>query len=129
MAGPIVFISRSRVKEGKLEELRDMFATATPKLEADKPRTLVFLAYLREDQSALTIVHVFADSESFEVHLEGAGERAQTAYQFIETIGFEILGQPGDGVLESMRQAAARVGVPLKLEPEYATGFLRPAAG
>jgi hypothetical protein len=129
MAGPIVFISRSRVKEGRLEELRALFATATARLEADKPRTLAFLAYLREDHSELAIVHVFADSDSFAVHLEGAGERSQTAYQFIETIAFEILGQPGDAEMESMRQAAARAGVALKVEPEYATGFLRLGAG
>jgi len=34
-----------------------------PMLQAEKPRTLVFLAYLDESIGQLTVIHVFADAQ------------------------------------------------------------------
>jgi len=129
MPGPIVFISHSRVKAGSLEGLRDFLATGAPLLQTDKPRTLAFLPYLNEDGTELSIVHLFADSESFAIHLDGVAERSAAADAFIETTGFEIYGRPSDGVLEAMRQAAAQSGVSLRLEHESLAGFLRARSG
>jgi hypothetical protein len=125
MSEPILFISHSRVKEGRLDGLRDFLATGAPALQEEKPRTLAFLPYLSNDGTELSIVHLFADSDSFAVHLEGVAERSVAATQYIETIGFEIYGRPSDGVLGAMRQAAAASGATLRLEPEYLSGFLR----
>jgi len=129
MGGPIVFISHSRVKNGKLDGFRDFLATGAPALEADKPRTLAFLPYVSDDGTEVAIVHLFADPESFALHLDGVAERSAAAYEFIETLGFEIYGHPGEQILAGMRQAATQAGVSLRLEPEYLTGYLRPSQG
>jgi hypothetical protein len=128
MPGPVVFISHSRVRPGRLDALRDFMARGAPALRSEKPRTLAFLPYLNEDASELSIVHVFADPESFAVHLEGAAERGAVAYEFIETLRFEIYGDPGAGVLAAMQQAAERLGAGLRVEPDALTGFLRSGA-
>jgi len=129
MPGPIVFISHSRVRGGRLEALRTFLAAGAPQLRADKPRTLAFLPYLSDDDTELAIVHLFADAESFAIHLEGVAERSAAAADFFETIGFEIYGDPGADVLGAMRQAAAASGVPLRHAPELLTGYLRPLSG
>ena len=46
--GPIVFISRSRIRPGKLDGLRSFLATGVAALEVAKPRTVAFLAYVDE---------------------------------------------------------------------------------
>jgi hypothetical protein len=125
MAEPIVFISHSRVRDGQLSGLKRFMAEGTGALEADKPRTLAFLAYLDEAQSELTIVHAFADAASMDAHMEGVAERSAAAYEFIESRGFEIYGRPTEGVLEMMGGAAARAGIELKVHPHFAAGFLR----
>jgi hypothetical protein len=129
MPGPIVFISHSRVREGRLDDLREFTATGAPRLKADKPRTLAFLPYLSDDGTELAIIHLFADAESFAVHLEGVPERSAVAAALIETIGFEIYGDPGPEVLGAMRRSASASGVPLRQEPELLTGYLRPLSG
>ena len=124
MAEPIVFISHHRIKDGQLDGLLRFFRDGTVALEAEKPRTLAFLAYFDEDRTHITIVHLFADSESMDHHVQGADERSRAASEFMEPAGFEIYGAPSDGVLGMMREAAAS-GAELRLEPEHLGGFLR----
>lgn len=125
MATPIVFISRSRVREGKLDALRSFMEQGTRALDAEKPGTLVFLAYLDQAESDLTIVHTFADADSMNAHMEGVVERSTAASEFIESRAFEIYGQPSPAVLDMMAGAAARAGIELVIHPEYVGGFLR----
>lgn len=125
MATPIVFISHSRVRDGQLTGLKHFMAQGTKDLEADKPRTLVFLAYLNETETELTIIHAFADAASMDAHLEGVAERSAAAYEFIESLGFEIYGRPSPQALEMMGGAATRAGIELTIHPEFADGFLR----
>jgi quinol monooxygenase YgiN len=124
MPEPIVFVSHSRVKEGKLEGLREFMRESTPRLRADKPRTLTFLAYLNESRSELTVVHVFADAAAMDVHMEGVSERVAKAYEYIETIGVDIYGRPSDSVLDTMRSVSTP-GFTLNLQTEHLGGFLR----
>jgi quinol monooxygenase YgiN len=107
MSQPIVLISHSTVKDGKLEALKDYLREGVEQLEADKPGTLVFLPYLNDDGTELTIVHVFADAEGMDAHMEGVQERAAAAYEFIQSVGYEIYGTPSDSILESMRGFSA----------------------
>ena len=128
-AEPIVFISHLRVKEGKLDILRQFSPVGTKRLETEKPRTLVFLAYLDDSGDRVSFVHVFADAESMDLHVKGAEERSKAAYEFLQPDGWEIYGQPSDDVIKSMRQAAESSGVTLTLQSEYLAGFLRPTSG
>ncbi|HUQ44571.1 MAG TPA: hypothetical protein VM451_09225 [Candidatus Limnocylindria bacterium] len=124
MTDAIVFISHNRVKPGKLEAVRQFLAAGAPGIEAAKPRTLAFLPYLGEDGTSLSIVHLFADAESFDRHLEGSDDRSRLAYELIDPIGFEIYGPATDVVLESFR-AAASSGLSLKISRDPLAGFLR----
>jgi len=130
MPEPIVFISHFRVKKDKLDGLRHLSREATELLEADKPRTLAFLAYLNEHGSRVTIVHVFADADSMDLHVQGSEERTRAAYEFVEPEGFEIeiYGTPSDRVLEMMRQEATSGGK-LSVQSELLGGFLRLKSG
>jgi quinol monooxygenase YgiN len=129
MSEPIVFISHFRVKEGRLDALRQLFEHGAPKLKAEKPRTLVFLAYLNEDDGHLTIIHVFSDAESMDVHFEGAADRSRAAYEVLLPVGWEIYGTPSDVVVQAMRQEAESSRVTLTTQREYIAGFLRSAPG
>jgi hypothetical protein len=125
MSQPIVLISHSLVREGKLEALKDYLRVGVEQLEADKPQTLVFLPYLSDDGTELTIVHVFGDAGAMDAHMEGVQERAAAAYELIQSVGYEIYGTPSDPILERMRGFSASTGAPLRVDTELARGFLR----
>lgn len=125
MTKPIVFISHSRVRDGKVDGLRAFLSAGAPMLQDLKPLTLAFLPYLSEDGRELAIVHLFANAEAFDAHLEGVAERSGAADEFIESIGYEIYGRPSDTALAMMRAAADRAGASLRLDPDFVSGFLR----
>jgi hypothetical protein len=125
MPEPIVFISHFRIRQGKLEELMQRTPRATADLEADKPRTVLFLSYLDQDRSVISFLHAFPDAESLDLHFEGAEQRSGAAYEYMEPLGWEIYGSPSPSALQTMRQAAASAGVSLTIQPEYVAGFLR----
>ena len=124
MSGPIVFISRNRVKEGRLEEWRAALTAGAAALRAEKPLTAAFLPYVADNGRDQTIVHVFADSEAFDRHLEGVEERSRGTYELIDPVAFEVYGRPSDEAMGIFRAAAA-AGRGLRLEPESLPGFLR----
>jgi hypothetical protein len=122
---PVVFISHFGIKEGTLEDLRRLSADVFERLSEEKPRTVLFLAYLDERGSEVSFLHAFPDADSMDLHFEGVNERVAAAYQYLEPRGWEIYGRPNEGALDSMRQAATSAGVSLTVLPDHLGGFLR----
>jgi hypothetical protein len=122
---PVGFISHFGIKEGMLGDLRRLSEEVIESLRQDKPRTVLFLAYLDDEGTQVSFLHAFPDSESMDLHFEGADERGKAADQYLEPRGWEIYGRPSEAALESMRQAAAGTGVPLTVLPDHLGGFLR----
>ena len=129
MSAPIVFVSHNGVKQGRLEGFRDAFADVARALDAEKPGTVVFLAFANEDGTQVSVVHVFPDAAAMGAHLEGVEERMGVAAGYIETKGYEIYGTPSEPVLEAMRGFANAQGVPLSVRTDHIGGYLRPRAG
>ena len=102
MSAPIVFISRSKIKEGKLEGLKQHAQMMMELIQAEKPGTLAFLQYLNEDETELSIVHVFTDADAVDKHNEGVAERARGAFEFLEPISRELYGMPSEKTLAMM---------------------------
>src|SRR6476619_359146 len=92
MSGPIVFISHQRVKPGRFQEFATFFSEGSEAIEADKPGTIVFLAFADADREETRIVHVFPDAEAMDQHLRGADERSAEAYQFLEPLEIAVAG-------------------------------------
>jgi hypothetical protein len=128
MSEPIVFISHQRIKEGKLDAYKQSYSEYIGIIKADKPGTVAHLAYVNEDGSEVTMVHVFPDAEAMDLHFQGVDERAKKAFEFVEIIRYEIYGRPSDTVLEKMQQfAGSRIVLDLNLE--HMGGYLRLKSG
>jgi quinol monooxygenase YgiN len=125
MPGPIVFISHNTVKAAMLEGFRNTFGQVAQALGAEKPGTVVFLAFAADDGSEVSVVHVFPDADAMGQHLQGVRERMGKAVEFIQTKGYEIYGAPSEPVLEAMRGFADAEGVPLHVRSDHIGGYLR----
>ncbi|MGH2641805.1 MAG: hypothetical protein ACRDGO_08925 [Actinomycetota bacterium] len=125
MSEPVVFISHFGIREGTLDDLRRLSEDVIEALREDKPRTVLYLAYLDEKGTEVSFLHAFPDAESMDLHFEGVDERVKAAYEYIEPRGWEIYGRPSDDAMDSMRQAATGAGVPLTVLPDHLGGFLR----
>jgi hypothetical protein len=129
MSEPVCFISHFRVKDGKLDALKQLSRDVAQRLGEQKPRTAMFLCYVDEGRGVASFVHAFADAESMDLHIEGAGDRSRAAYEFMEPAGWEVYGRPSEAALGVLRQAASSSGVTLRVEPQFVSGFLRMSSG
>jgi len=127
MSGPIVFISHFKVKEGKLEGLKQHAQMMIEFINAGKPGTVAFLQYLNEEETELSIVHVFPDADAFDQHSVGVVERARAGFEFIEPISRELYGMPNEKTL-AMMTAIRPPGTP-EIEfhhmPQHMGGYIR----
>lgn len=128
MSRPLLFISRNRVKEGKLEDLRQFYNQSIGQLEKAKPGTVMHLAYASDDGRTMSFIHAFPDGEAMIAHMSGADERASRAYEFIETARFELYGPVPDEVLD-MFQSLAGDNITLVVEPDALGGYMHLTGG
>ena len=124
MSEPIVFVSKVRIKDRKLDSFKDAFPKVAEEIKTDKPGTVAFLAYANEDGTEATIVHIFPDGEAMALHLQGAGERTKRSADFLEVVHWEIYGDPGDEVMETMKRFAAS-GITMNVKPHSVGGYIR----
>jgi hypothetical protein len=124
MSDPIIFISNQKVKEGKLEGLKQYYRQVAEQAKANKPGTVAHLAYHNEEGTELSIIHIFPDAESMELHMIGVDELAKKAYEYVEILSFEIYGKPTDTVLERMMQIVGS-RIALNIRPQLIGGYIR----
>jgi hypothetical protein len=125
MTNPIVFISRNRVKRGMFDDFQKHYRYSVPPTEANKPGTLVQLAYVNEDATEVAIVRVFPSAEAMDLQLQGADERSKAVYKFIEPTSIVIYGTPSTFALEMMKKVAGS-GIDVRINPQFIGGFIRP---
>jgi hypothetical protein len=124
MFEPIVFISHFKIKDGKLDDLKQLHQQVTGQIKANKPGTVAFLQYLNEDKTELSIIHVFPDTESFDLHVEGVDERARAGFELVEPTSREVYGMPSERVMEMLRPADG-TGITFKIMPQPMGGYIR----
>ena len=124
MSDPIIFVSRNRIKAGRLAGFRKHYQASLAPIQAGKPGTLAQLAYESEDATQVTIVRFFPSVDALDLQLQGADERSKKTYQFIEPLAIEIYGTPNPATLEKMRKIAGS-GILLSVYPRYMGGFIR----
>lgn len=124
MTEPIVFISRNKIKRGKLDEFRRHYQDSISPIMAGKPGTLVQLAYEDEEADEVTIVRVFPSADALDLQIQGADERSKKTYEFIDPIGIEIFGVPSPATLERMKKITGS-GITVSISPHYIGGFIR----
>lgn len=128
MSEPIVFISHFKIKEGKLDGFKQHAQMVREHIKANKPGTVAFLQYLNEEETELSIVHVFPDAEAYDRHLDGLAERAKGAFEFIEPIRRELYGMPNGQAL-AMSKPLDGSGIGFDHKDKLMGGYIRLTPG
>jgi hypothetical protein len=128
MSGPLIFISHSRVKPGKLQAYQAHRQQATELVEAEEPRMIAFNSYASEDGTDVSTVQVHPDSESLDVHMKLFFEKLQErAFQALDSYEINVYGTPSDAALELLGQMPSQLpGLRVRVLPAHQGGFLRP---
>lgn len=90
MSEPIVFVSNQRINSGKLDYYKQLYRHSVKLIEKNKPGPVAHLAYVNDEGTEASILHMIPDTESMEMHMVGVDELAKKAFEFMEIVSFEI---------------------------------------
>jgi hypothetical protein len=110
MSEPIVYIDRSEVLDGKLEELKEGIDRLVDFVDAHEPRLMSYSFFINEDTKRMTVVAVHPDAASLEFHMEIAGPEFRKLAELIELTTIEVYGRPSDKALKQLRQKSEMLG-------------------
>ena len=123
MPEPIIFIAHQKIKQSEAEEYKKVYQEVGEWMEANKPQTAAHIAYISEDGTQASVVHIFPDIESMEIHMQNLGEIGAKAFALMEIVGFDVYGTPSKMVLDSMLRMVP--GAKVRMKTQSAGGYIR----
>ena len=125
MAGPLVYVDVSDVRDGVLADLKDAIAEFAEFIEEHEPQLLSYNAYFSEDGTHMSVVHVHADSVPLDRHLEIAGPRLARFADLVTLRSIHIYGRPSEDALRQLADKLQLLGSgDVVVYPPHA-GFVR----
>jgi hypothetical protein len=107
---PIVYIDRSEIRAGSLDELEAGVRRLVDFIDVREPQLISYGFYIDEATSTMTVIAVHPDPASLELHLDiGSAEFRKLAHLLTLT-EIECYGRPSERALEQLRQKAATLG-------------------
>lgn len=121
MSEPIVVIDSSRVREGKLEELKTAMKVLVEFVESKESRPIAYNVYFTEDGTRMTVFQIHPDSASMEFHMQVAGPVFGKFSSLLELATMDVYGKPSEDLLAQLRQKAEKLGnVPVSVHELHA---------
>jgi hypothetical protein len=127
MSGPLIFISHSKVKPGKLTEYQRHVQDANELVESEEPRMIGFNTYASGDGAEVSTVQIHPDADSLDLHLRLFAEKLQgNAFEALEGSEINIYGTPSGTARAMLDQVGSQFGIRVRVFGVHGGGFLRP---
>ncbi|MGH8927874.1 MAG: hypothetical protein ACRDWH_05955 [Acidimicrobiia bacterium] len=110
MSNPVLYIDRSDIREGKLQEVRDGIRDLVEFVEAREPQLIAYGFYINQAGTGLTLVAIHPDSASLELHLEIGGPAFRKFVGLIELRTIELYGRPSETALAQLQRKVEMLG-------------------
>ena len=126
MSETIVYVDRSDIKEGRLDELKTAIVALASFIEEHNPRILEYGIFIEEETGRMTVVGIHPDAEALERHLEIGREEFRKVSDLIDLRSIEVFGEPSQEVMQLLREKANMLGANGTVAVHQATeGFTR----
>ncbi len=127
MATPIIYLDRSDVLPGRLDELRDAFRELAEVVERDEPQLLSYAAYFSEDGTQSSVLHAHRDKTSLLRHMQVIGPHLPPFAELLRLREIEVFGEIGPDLTRQLESKLALLGDEGLTVHRHGAGFLRPA--
>jgi hypothetical protein len=125
MGKPLIYIDRSEVRAGKLDELRAAIGALAAFVAANEPDLLSYAAFVDPDGRHMTVTHIHRDPASLDRHLVVAGPRFAAFAELVRLLRVDLYGTPSDAALAGLRQKAELLGGAIVEVHPLEAGFIR----
>ena len=106
----LVYIDRSEILPGKLEELKGAASELVRFVSEHEPQLISYGIYLDQEASAMTVVAIHPNSASMEFHLAVGAPEFRKVGRHIDLRLIEVFGDPSETVVEQLEQKARTLG-------------------
>lgn len=125
MSQPLIYIDTSQVRAGALEELKSAVGDLTDFIESREPQIVSYAVYFSRDGTQMTVVHVHADSDSLDYHMDVAGPRFGRFADLVTLSSIHIFGEPSAKAIEQLEDKVRLLGAGEVTVHPLHTGFGR----
>ncbi|GAA0241753.1 hypothetical protein ACFFQF_29260 [Haladaptatus pallidirubidus] len=123
MTDLILYVDQSSVHDGKLDELKPDMAELADFVEANEPDILSYDVYSSSDGEQMTVVHMHDDPATLEYHMDVAGPKFSPIGEFIELESIDVYGDPGEEIVQRLREKATTLGTGRVSIHDFHEGF------
>jgi len=121
----IVYVDRSDVREGALDDVRSAIDELVEFIATKEPQLLAYNVYLNDDGTRMTVIHVNRDSASLEYHLEIGGPAFRKFAGLITLRSIDVYGRPSEAAIERLHEKARMLGGATVVVHDRRAGFVR----
>jgi quinol monooxygenase YgiN len=101
-----------KIKEGKLEEFRQLIPLFISAVKEKDPGTITYDWYLNEERMECMVLETYADSNAVLAHATNVGELLQRSFE-LSKLTLEVYGNPSEELLKAFE------GMGPKIYPYY----------
>ncbi|HWM17618.1 MAG TPA: hypothetical protein VNP97_13645 [Microbacterium sp.] len=110
MPDPIIYVDRSLIVDGKLEQLKSGIRALVEFVEHRESRLISYGFFLDEERMRMTVIAIHPDSASLEFHLDIAGPEFRKLKELVELTEIEVYGPLEDTALVQLQEKARMLG-------------------
>lgn len=110
MANPIVYVDRSRIRDGMAEQVRQQIERLVDFIDSREPQLIEYEFYFDDSESEMTVIAIHPDSRSLETHMELGREAFREFADLIDMQTIQVYGEPGEQVRRLLEQKAEMLG-------------------
>jgi hypothetical protein len=125
MSEPIVYIDRSQVRDGKLEQLKLAIRDLVAFIDANVPRAMTYRIYLNESGGQMTVVQIHPDSTSLEFHMRVGAPEFSKFKDLIRLSSIDVYGEPSDALRKQLEDKVRMLGAGAVSVHKLQAGFMR----
>lgn len=119
MPEPLIFIGTHAIKPGMLDTAKSASRDLADFLEPNHPRINHFEVNVDDEANEMTVIQIHPDEDSVLFHIQIAGEKIRSAYEFLEgTTKIEFYGNPSQEVIDLVNQMS--MGAPVRFNQAVA---------
>ncbi len=128
MNGAILYVDRSQVRPGKLDDVKAAIRSLVDLVEPREPQLLAYSFYLDEAAQRMTVVAVHPNAASMELHMDVGAPGFRRFEGLVDLYSIEVYGIPSERVREQLAEKARLLGASARItiQEQYA-GFTRRA--
>jgi hypothetical protein len=131
MTEPVVYVSTWKIKEGKFDAYARFHEGLANTVRGLEPRVAAFLAFASDDGTEVTGIHVFADADALDRHMDVLAERMGVLAEDMGLV-MDLLAPGHIDVYGARPQRALAMdrpledsGLPFTVKTRFVGGFTR----